>query len=111
MTTVNDELWSIFDARRVKQPELKGLDTVANAFVGFVRNRIPKLAALRAQAERIELLELEIHALSSARFKEEVALLRAEARLGRLDGPLLDRAMAVAREGVVRAVEKRPFPV
>ena len=23
------ELWSIFDARRVKQPELRGLDTIA----------------------------------------------------------------------------------
>src|SRR5688572_14640307 len=111
MTAINDELWSIFDARRVKQPELRGLDTVANGFVGFVKNRIPHLASLRTQAARVEALEPEIHALSAARFREEVAAVRDEARLGRLDGPLLDRALAIAREGTVRAVGKRPFPV
>jgi preprotein translocase subunit SecA len=111
MTAINDELWAVFDARRVKQPELRGLDTVANSFAGFVRNRIPVLSRLRAQAERIEGLEPEIHGLSSSRFREEVAAIRDEARLGRLEGPVMDRAFAIAREAVVRSIGKRPFPV
>jgi preprotein translocase subunit SecA len=111
MTTVNDEFWSIFDARRVKAPELRGLDSVVNGFVGFFRNRKPVLPGLKAQAARIETLEPEIHALSATRFRDEVKTLRAEARCGRLEGPLLDRAMAVTREGVLRAIGKRPFPV
>ena len=35
----SQELWSIFDARRVKAPELKGPDLVVSAIVGFFRNR------------------------------------------------------------------------
>src|SRR5439155_9375511 len=111
MTAVNDELWSIFDARRVKAPELRGLDSMANGFVGFFKNRTPVLSTLRAQAERIETLEAEVHALSSSRFREEVAKLRDEVRVGELEGPLLERAMAVTREAVVRALGKRPFKV
>ena len=111
MTLVNSEFWSVFDARRVKAPELRGLDSIVNGFVGFFKNRKPVLGTLKAAAERIEKLEPEIHALSSSRFREEVQTLREEARLGRLEGPLLDRAMAVTREGVVRAISKRPFPV
>src|SRR5687768_5342576 len=110
MTLVNSEFWSVFDARRVKAPELRGLDSVVNGFVGFFKNRKPVLGTLKAAAERIEKLEPEIHALSSTRFREEVQTLRDEARLGRLEGPLLDRAMAVTREAVVRAISKRPFP-
>src|SRR5687767_7729454 len=113
MTVVNQEFWSVFDARRVKAPELRGLDSVVNGFVGFFKNRRPVLGTLKAAAERVEKLEPEIHALSSSRLREEVAALRDEARLGRLfkDQTLLDRALAVTREGVVRAVSKRPFPV
>ena len=112
MTLVNSEFWSVFDARRVKAPELRGLDSVVNGYVGFFKNRKPVLGSLKAAAERIEKLEPEIHAMSSSRFREEVQMLRDEARLGRMvDGPLLDRAMAVTREGVVRAISKRPFPV
>jgi preprotein translocase subunit SecA len=111
MTLVNSEFWSVFDARRVKAPELRGLDSVVNGFVGFFRNRMPVLGRLKAAAARVEALEPEIHALSSSHFREEVAKLRDEARLGRLEGPLLDRALAVTREGVLRAVGKRPYPV
>src|SRR5690242_15148267 len=111
MTAINDELWSIFDARRVKAPELRGLDSAANGVVGWVKNRVPHLASLKAQAARVEKLEPEIHALSSSHFKEEVAKVRDEARLGRLEGPLMDRAVAISREAVVRAVGKRPYPV
>ena len=50
----NSELWSIFDARRVKAPELKGLDLIANGFVGFFKNRRPVLSRLKAAAARIE---------------------------------------------------------
>ncbi|MEA2707416.1 MAG: preprotein translocase subunit SecA, partial [Phycisphaerales bacterium] len=79
---------------------------------GFFKNRKPVLGSLKAAAERIEKLEPEIHDLSSSRFREEVQAMRDEARLGRLiDGPMFDRAMAVTREAVVRAISKRPFPV
>ena len=33
------------------------------------------------------------------------------ARVGRLEGDKLDRALAVTREAVLRAIGKRPFPV
>ena len=105
----NSELWSIYDARRVKAPELRGMDSLVNGWVGYIKNRKPVLPQLKAQAERIEKLEPEIHALSSARFREETNKLRDEARLGRLEGELLDRAVGITREAVVRAVGKRPF--
>src|SRR6476659_7125384 len=112
MTTIaSNELWSVFDARRVKAPELKGLDAVVNSFRGWVKNHTPVLARIKAQAERIELLEPEIHNLSSARFQEEVTAAREAALRKKLIGERFERAVAVAREGVLRAVEKRPFLV
>ncbi|HEX8523002.1 MAG TPA: hypothetical protein VF669_12160 [Tepidisphaeraceae bacterium] len=112
MTTVaSNELWSVFDARRVKAPELKGLDALVNSFKGWVKNHTPILARIKAQAERIELLEKEIHELSSSRLQEEVAHARDLARLKKLTGAPFERAVAVAREGTFRASGKRPYKV
>src|SRR5438477_12824288 len=111
MSSATNELWSIFDARRVKAPELRGLDAFVNTFRGFFRNRRPVLRRLRAQAARIEKLEPEIHALGSTHFQEAVAECRDLARLNKLTGPALDRATALAREAAWRAIGKRPFPV
>src|SRR5262245_53069653 len=106
-----NELWSIFDARRVKAPELRGLDSLCNGFVGVFKNRRPLLSKLKAQAARIEKLEPEIHNLGSTHFREEVEKCRELARLSRLEDDALDRGMALAREAAVRSVGKRPFPV
>ncbi|HEV2295672.1 MAG TPA: hypothetical protein VGR35_17625 [Tepidisphaeraceae bacterium] len=112
MTQVaSSELHAIFEARRVKQPELRGLDTLVSGVVGWVKNRTPVLAQLRAQAERIEALEPEIQALSSSKFREEAAACRDAARLKKLIGPVEDRAMAIAREAALRATGKRPYLV
>src|SRR5688500_825593 len=107
----NAELWSVYDARRVKAPELRGMDSLVNGFVGYFKNRTPKLPNLRKLAARVEKLEPEIKALSSSRFREEVMSLRDDARIGRLEDDRLDRALAVTREAVLRAIGKRPFPV
>ena len=52
-----NELWSIFDARRGKAPELRGIDLYVNGIVGWFNNRRPVLARLKEQAARIEKLE------------------------------------------------------
>src|SRR2546423_3695376 len=106
-----NELWSIFDARRVKAPELRGLDLFINGFVGVAKNHVPVLPRLKAQAKRIEALEPEIHALGATRFREEVGRCRELARLNRLEGEALDRSLALAREAAWRSTDKRPFPV
>jgi preprotein translocase subunit SecA len=106
-----NELWSIFDARRVKAPELRGLDLFVNGFVGSVKNRLPVLSRLKVQAARIEKLEPEIHGLGATRFREEVAKCRELARLNRLEDEALDRGLALVREAAWRAIGKRPFPV
>jgi preprotein translocase subunit SecA len=106
-----NELWSVFDARRVKAPELTGLDAAVNGFVGWMKNRRPVLASLKAQAERVEQLEPEIQKLSGSKFTEAVDDLRALGRRGRLVGDAMDRALAVAREAAFRAVGMRPFAV
>ena len=112
MTRVaTNEFFQVFNARRVKAPELKGPDLLVNSFVGWVKNRQPYLKKLQAQAARIEKLEPDIHNLSSARFQEAVEDLQAMARLGKMKGDALDRGMAVVREGCFRAIGKRPFPV
>ena len=108
---VAKELWSVFDARRVKAPELKGLDAMANGVYGWVKNRRSVLAALKAQAERIERLEPEVQKLGSTAFGSAVAEMRDLARLDRLEGEHLDRALALAREAAVRSLGLRPFPV
>src|SRR5688500_5597576 len=97
------ELWQVFDARRVKAPELRGLDSFVNGIVGWFKNRQPVLKQLRVAAERVERLEPEIHNLGAQRFREEVAAVRELARLGRLEGAALERGVALAREGALRA--------
>jgi preprotein translocase subunit SecA len=111
MTALDSELWSVFDARRVKAPELRGLDSTANGLVGWFKNHRPVLARLKTQAARIELLEPEIHNLGATRFREAVEECRDLARLKRLEGPALDRAVAIVREGALRAIGLRPYPV
>ncbi|HEV7299308.1 MAG TPA: hypothetical protein VGN72_08085 [Tepidisphaeraceae bacterium] len=107
----NQELWSVFNARRVKAPELKGLDALVNSWVGFFKNRQRVLSTLRTQEGHISALEPEIKNLSAARFKEAVTESRELARLDRLTGPALERAMAIIREGAFRATGMRPYPV
>lgn len=111
MSIASNELWQVFDARRVKAPELRGVDQFVNGFVGWAKNRRRVLARLKAQAQRIEKLEPEIHNLGATRFREAVGEMRDLARLGRLEGDAMDRAMAVIREGALRAVGMRPFMV
>jgi preprotein translocase subunit SecA len=111
MTIANSEFWSIFDARRVKAPELKGLDAFVNAGVGIVRNRQPLRARIMAQAMRIDALEPLVKDLGSTLFQERVAEYRALAKVNKLEGESLDMAMAVIREGAKRATGKRPYPV
>src|SRR5437868_2682630 len=107
----SSELWSVFDARRVKAPELRGLDAAANGVAGWFKNHTPALKRFKAMAERVALYEKEIKDLGSTRFQEAVAEARGTARVNRLTGPALDKAMAVAREGAWRAVGMRPFDV
>jgi len=109
--TASNELWSVFDARRVKAPELKGLDAVANSAVGWVKNRRRMLAHYKKQVERIEAMEKEVHELGSTRFAEEVQKCRDIARLNRMEDPALERSMALVREAALRAVGMRPFAV
>jgi preprotein translocase subunit SecA len=111
MTLAHSELWSVFDARRVKAPELKGLDAAMNALVGRIRNHIPILPRLKAQAERIELLEKDVKDLGSTQFQEVVKEHRDLARINKLKGDRLDMGMAIIREGARRATGMRPFPV
>lgn len=111
MSVVSDDLWSIFDARRVKAPELKGPDQFFGAISGWIKNKRRVLIKLMQQAERIEKLEPQIHELGSERFSHEVGASRDLARLGRLEGETLDRALAITREAAFRAVGMRPFPV
>ena len=109
--SASNEFWAIFDARRVKAPELKGLDSVANGAVGWVKNRRRMLARYKKQVERIEAMETEIHELGSTRFAEEVQKCRDLARRNRLEGAHLERGLALAREAAVRTVAMRPFKV
>ncbi|MBC7783423.1 MAG: hypothetical protein H7144_06240, partial [Burkholderiales bacterium] len=111
MSTAAAELYQVFDARRVKAPELKGLDIPAHSMVGWFRNRRPVLARLRRDAEQVETMEPEIKLLSDAKFRDEVEEMRVLARLGRLEGEPLLRAFALAREACVRAIDKRPYLV
>src|ERR1700722_16452933 len=111
MTSQAQEMFSIFDARRVKAPELRGLDAMVNGVVGWVKNRRPMLRQFKAQAARIEKLEKEVHELGATRFREEVAKCRDLARVGRLTGTALDFGMAIVREGALRGVGLRPYPV
>src|SRR5882724_3529977 len=105
------ELWQIFDARRVKAPELKGLDAMANGFWGWFKNRRPVLSSLKAMAVRVDAIEPEIQKLGAGAFREEVNVCRDLARRDKLKGPHLDRGLALAREACLRSVGMRPFPV
>jgi preprotein translocase subunit SecA len=109
--SANQELWSIFDARRVKAPELRGLDSLVNSWVGYLKNRRPVLSRLREQEERIEALEPDVQVLTDAKFKTAVAEARDLARVNKLAGPALDKGVALIREAAKRATGMRPYPV
>jgi len=111
MTTAHSELWAVFDARRVKAPELKNVDAAMNTLAGHIKNRRSILPRLRAQAARIELLEKDVKDLGSTQFNEAVKEHRDLARVNKLTGPRLDMGMALIREGAKRASGMRPFPV
>jgi preprotein translocase subunit SecA len=111
MTTAASELYSVFDARRVKLPELKGLDIPAHAFTGYVKNRVPVLARLKKQAAAVDAMEADVKDLADARFKDEVEEMRVLMRLNRLKGDAYLRAFALAREAAVRTLGKRPYTV
>jgi preprotein translocase subunit SecA len=106
--SASNELWAVFDARRVKAPEMKGLDSVANGAVGWFKNRRRMLARYKKQAARIEGMEKEVHELGATRFAEEVQKCRDLARRNRLEGADLERGLALVREGALRAVGMRP---
>lgn len=108
---LHNDVYEVFDARRVKAPELRGLDQFVNGLVGWTKNRRPMLKRLKAQADQVEKLEGEIHDLGATRFREEVSAVRDEARLGRLEGRAFLRGVALAREAAWRALGMRPFPV
>ena len=105
------DLHSVFDARRVKAPELKGLDAFVNGIVGYVKNRRPVLSKIKAMVQRIEAMEPEIHGLSSSAFKEAVSEVRDLARLNKLKDAPFERAVAIVREGAFRGKGLRPFAV
>ena len=110
-TSVANEIYTVFDARRVKAPELKNIDHGVNWLVGYVKNRMPVLGTLKKRAAAIDKLEEGIHALSSSAFKEKVLEHKDLGRLGKLKGDALDYAFGLAREAAWRAVGKRPYPV
>jgi preprotein translocase subunit SecA len=107
---VSDELFRIFDARRVKAPELRNIDQFINGAVGWIKNHQKVTPRLRAAADRVEKLEPEIQNLGSSAFRDAVTECATLGRLGRLTGPHLDRAVAIAREAAVRGLGLRPFP-
>ena len=109
--SVNQEFWSIFDARRVKALDLKGPDAMVSSIVGWSKNRKRYLPRLARIAEHVEKLEPEIHILSSERFREEAQECSALARVGKLKDAALERGLALVREACWRALGKRPFPV
>jgi preprotein translocase subunit SecA len=109
--TAAAELYNVFDARRVKAPELKGLDIPAHAAAGWVKNRRRVLPRLKRQAAQIEAMEPEIQKYSDAKFRDEVEEVRVLARLGRLEGEKKLYAFGLAREAAVRTIGKRPYPV
>ena len=107
----SQELWSIFDARRVKAPELKGPDLLVSAMAGYIRNRRPIVGRLRAAADRVSALEPKVHDLGSTQFREAVLESQVLARTGKLKLAALDLAVALAREAVWRSLGLRPYDV
>ncbi len=111
MASATGELFHIFNARRVKHPDLQGLDFLVNGILGAVKNRMPALANLKERAAAIEKMEPEVHGLSTAAFRARVDELRDMARVDRLEGDSLNMAFAIAREAALRTLGKRPYPV
>ncbi len=110
-TSLANEIYTVFDARRVKSPELKNIDHGVNWFVGYVKNRLPILGALRKRAKAVDALEPEVQKLGSAAFREKVLEYKDYGRIGKLKDERLDYAFALAREAAWRTVGKRPYPV
>ena len=107
----SQELWSIFDARRVKAPDLKGPDLFISAMRGWVKNRQPMIGKLRETANRVTALEETVQKLGATHFRDAVGEVRELARIGKLKGAALEKAVALAREAVLRGMGLRPYDV
>ncbi len=111
MTLASREMYAVFDARRVKAPELRGLDQMVHSLRGYVKNRRPHTKELWDDVHKVSALEPEIKNLGAERFREAVNEMRDLARLKKLEGDALIRAFALCREGCWRACGKRPYDV
>jgi preprotein translocase subunit SecA len=117
-TSVANEIFTVFDARRVKAPELKNIDHGVNWIVGHFKNRRPTLFFLKRRAAAVEKLEKEVRDLSASAFRDKVLEYKGLGKLGRLDDKswfkrdttALDYSFALAREAAWRGVGKRPYP-
>ena len=107
----SQELWAIFDARRVKAPDLKGPDLLLSAIRGYIKNRRPLVGKLREVANRVNALEDSVHNLGATHFREAVDEVRQLARVNKLVDAALDKAVALAREAVWRSLGLRPYDV
>ena len=106
-TSVANEIYTVFDARRVKAPELKNIDHGVNWLVGYVKNRTPILGSLRKRAIAVGKLEEEIKKLGSTAFREKVLELKDLGRIGKLKGDSPERTIEKDFPPEVEKIEAR----
>ena len=99
-------------AYRVPEGPLKGLDVVANWWIGRYRRRSSHLDQLTAQAGQIDTLATEFFHLTDHQLQERLFEFRNHFRREPApEEPVLNRALAAVREAASRQVGLRAFPV
>ena len=99
-------------AHRVPDAPLKGLDVVANWWIGKYRRRGSHLEKLSEQAERIDALAPEFCELPDHQLQERLFEFRNHFRREPCpDEQILNEALAAVREAAHRKVGLRAFPV
>ncbi|MEO1583966.1 MAG: hypothetical protein AAFR96_05255 [Planctomycetota bacterium] len=99
------------NARRRARPVRTGADQLVELGALRLRQRKHRLEVLLSRAEAIDAMAADVRAYSEARLHESLMDARSAFLLGRADGAVVDRALALVREAASRETGEEAYTV
>ncbi len=103
-------MWSMLRTRRQRKPMPRGLDAIANQWLGRARHARISLGYLRKEADAVVAREKEYEQMHGETLAEQLLELRGTFRRGRQTRQHVRQALAAVRETAYRTTGERPYP-
>ncbi len=104
-------LWSMLRTRRRRLEVPRGLDAIANRWVGRARHAKVNVRYLRREAEAVDTISPRCEAMSDRELDEHIAEVRAVFQRRRQTRDDVRQALAIVREVARRTTGERPYQV